>query len=231
MKKIYILLLFIIFIFTGCVDKSSDSYKFKQEYESLNNTIREKDGKKIRSISIPKDNHIKYLTCDEMINKMDNNETFVVYFGFSDCPWCRSVLPTLLDVVSDNNLKTLYYIDVSNIRDILTVDKTGQVVTTKEGDSGYLKILDRLNSILKDYTLKGEAGNVVETNEKRIYAPNIVSIIKGTPYELVDGISKLQTDGYMNLTSKMQEETYDIFNNFLEPVIADLSTCEIDKEC
>ena len=44
-----------LFLLTGCVDKKSDAYKFKKEYESINN----KDnghGNKYRSLNIPNDN-------------------------------------------------------------------------------------------------------------------------------------------------------------------------------
>ena len=39
MKKIEVIVIAIIslFLLTGCVDKNSDSYKFKKEYESINN--------------------------------------------------------------------------------------------------------------------------------------------------------------------------------------------------
>ena len=58
---------------------------------------------------------------------MDNNETFVVYFGFADCPWCRSVLPTLLDVADDLKIDKIYYVDVKEIRNKLDVDDEGNV--------------------------------------------------------------------------------------------------------
>ena len=39
MKKIEIIVIAIIslFLLTGCVDKTTDAYKFKEEYESINN--------------------------------------------------------------------------------------------------------------------------------------------------------------------------------------------------
>ena len=65
---------------------STDSYKFKKEYEKLNNQKNE-SGKTIRKLSIPTNNLIKYSTVKEIVKKIENKETFVVYFGFAECPW------------------------------------------------------------------------------------------------------------------------------------------------
>ena len=48
-------------------NKNSDAVKFKEEYESLNGTIREKDGKIIRSINIPKNNPMVYSGANEIV--------------------------------------------------------------------------------------------------------------------------------------------------------------------
>ena len=102
MKKIYIIIPIIIVITTIIYFNynSNDSTKFKKEYEQINGKETE-DGKKTRSIKIPKNNKIVYKTEDDIVNMINNKETFVVYFGFAKCPWCRSVVPTLLEVVKD----------------------------------------------------------------------------------------------------------------------------------
>ena len=88
MKKIIILLVGImsIFFFAGCNSSTTeDALKFKEEYESLNGQTREKDGKEIRTISIPDNNPMIYKEANDIVSLMDNKETFLVYFGFSDC--------------------------------------------------------------------------------------------------------------------------------------------------
>ena len=62
--------------------KSTDAYKFKIEYESLNGE-KSQSGKVYRSLDISKKNRIKYSTAEEIVEKIDKGETFVVYFGFS----------------------------------------------------------------------------------------------------------------------------------------------------
>ncbi|MCF0125254.1 MAG: hypothetical protein HUJ68_05780 [Clostridia bacterium] len=222
-KKLILVLLLIVIIFARCTNKNSnDEYKFKEEYESLNGLIREKDGKTIRTISIPANNRVKYSTEEEIIQKIDNGETFVIYFGYSDCPWCRSILPTLIKVIKKRNLPVLYYVCVEDIRDTLTVSNSREITTVKSGSDGYYKLLEKLAPVLNDYSLNDSEGKFIKTNEKRIYAPNIVSIIKGIPTQMVEGISKSQDDGYTELTKDMTKESYDIFDKFLDPVIADL---------
>jgi predicted bacteriocin transport accessory protein len=207
MKKIICSMLTVLLILnlTAC-KKQTDAQKFKEEYESLNGTIREKDGQEIRSIEIDKDNPFVYATAEEIVEKINNKETFAVYFGFSDCPWCRSVLPSIIEVAQETDTKVIYYVDIKEIRDTLEVDSDGNITTTKEGTEGYMSLLEKLDSVLADYTLKDTDGNEVETNEKRIYAPNLVSIVKGVPEELSSVTSSLQTNGYMELTDEMKTE-------------------------
>ncbi len=238
MKKkkigIIILMLFVILgIILLCIYKqnTTDAIKFKREYESLNGTIREKDGKTIRTLSIDKDNPFVYKKAEEIVDKMDNKETFVVYFGFSDCPWCRSVLPTLIKAAKDFELDSIYYVDIKEIRDELSIDKNGKVVTEKKGSKGYYELLKRFDNILEDYTLTDEQNKEINTKEKRIYAPNIIGVVKGKAEKLTTGISEKQTDGYMKLTDEMKEDTYNQFKCVLKCVTEKDKTCSIDKGC
>ena len=128
-----------LFLVTGC--GKSDAVKFKEEYESLNGTVSA-SGKEIRSITIDKDNPMIYKSADDIVKMIENKETFVVYFGFPACPWCRSVLPTLLDVSKDLGLDKIYYVDVLEIRDTLKVNDNKEVVVDKKGTDAYYKLLE-----------------------------------------------------------------------------------------
>lgn len=189
---------------------STDAYRFKKEYESLNGKKREKDGKTIRTVTIPKNNPIKYATAKDIIEKIDNKETFVVYFGFAECPWCRSIIENLIQAASNKNIDAIYYVNIENIRDIKEI-KDGKVQTTKEGDKDYLTLLEKLDNILEDYQLEDENGKEISTGEKRIYAPNVVAVVNGHAEDLEEGISKKQTDPYMELTKEMNQESIKIF--------------------
>ena len=208
MKKIGIFFLVVVtlFAFTGC-GKQTDATKFKEEYESLND--EENGSHKIRPVSIKKDNPIVYSTAKEVVEMIDNKESFIVYFGFPTCPWCRSMIETLLKVSSDNKISKIYYVNVLDIRDTKELSKNNEIKTTKEGSKDYSKLLEKLDSVLDDYNLSSEDGEEISTGEKRIYAPNVVAIVNGKPTKLVEGISEKQEDPYQDLTKEMKDEMYE----------------------
>ena len=129
-------------------------------------------------------------------------------------------------VVFYQQLGKIYYVDVLDIRDTMELKEKNKPETTKEGSKGYYDLLELLDNVLSDYTLKTSKGKTVKTGEKRIFAPNIVAIVKGEAISLTDGISELQTDGYMELTEEMKKESYEKIEKVLRDVVdADIS-CE-----
>ena len=134
MKKILKLSLCIIMLLisTACnINYVTDSEKFKQEYEELNNNSVIMD--------IDKNNPIKYIDFKELIDILTNG-TGVIYFGFPGCPWCRNMIPVLFEVATSNNIDTIYYF---NPRDIRT-----------NGDESYQQLV----KILDDYLLENDNG-------------------------------------------------------------------------
>ena len=208
MKKMFIFLLSLVLLvsLTGC-SKDSDALKFKKEYEDLNNT--ENGNHEIRAVSIPKDNPIIYKSANDIVEMIDNDETFVVYFGFPKCPWCRSMLEVMLKVAKDNKISKIYYVNVYDIRDTKEINEDGEVETTKEGSKGYYKLLEKLDNLLDDYTLTNENEEEVSAGEKRIYAPNVVAVVNGKPTKLTEGISEKQEDPYGKLTDEMKDDMYE----------------------
>jgi len=188
--------------------KKTDAYKFKQEYEELNNKDNGK-GKKYRELNINKKNRIKYSTAKEIVEKTENNETFIVYFGFAKCPWCRSMIENLVDLSIENEID-IYYVDVLDIRDTIEMSQNGELKTTKEGDKYYMKLIDLYADVLDDYTIKLPEGENPSMDdafipEKRIYAPNVIAVINGEAKEKVEGISEELSDPYGEITKEMQE--------------------------
>lgn len=213
MKKIFTITLIMILTLTltGCSEKKvekTDALKFKEEYEKINGEKNEKYNVVTRTLNIPEDNPMVYATAEEILTKMENKETFVVYFGFSECPWCRSVIEELIHVAKDLEVEKVYYVDVKELRDVKELDENNNVYTSKEGDEHYMKLLEKLDSVLADYTLTDNDGNEISTGEKRIYAPNVVGIANGKPTELETGESEKLTNPYDELTDEMRTETY-----------------------
>lgn len=237
MKKtiLSILMIMCLLVITGCgtttkETTSADSKKFKEDYESLNGTVNDA-GKTFRSVEIA-DNRIIYTTAEDVVKKIENKESFVVYFGYPKCPWCRSVVSTLIKLSNELELD-IYYVDIHanevDIRDTLKVEN-GNVVTSKEGTEAYMKLIQLFDNVLEDYSLTDEDGNAVETGEKRIYAPNVIAIVQGEPIGLTDGISSLQTDGYMELTDEMLAETHIAFGKLFLKYLDETSMCDVDAQ-
>ena len=185
--------------------KKTDAYKFKVEYESLNN--EENDyGKKYRELNINKKNKIIYSSAKEIVEKTENKETFIVYFGFAKCPWCRSMIENLVDLSIENDME-IYYVDVLEIRDTIEyID--GEVKTTKEGDEYYMKLIELYADVLDDYSIKGLEENPSMDwyiPEKRIYAPNVIAVVNGEAKEKVEGVSEKLEDPYGEITEEMKK--------------------------
>ena len=161
---------------------------------------------------------------------MEEKKSFVVYFGFDSCPWCRSVVENVSKISKELD-EDIYYVDVKEIRDVYELDDENKPELTKEGDKNYLKLIKKLDSVLKEYTLTTDDDNEVKVGEKRIYAPNIVSIIDGSAKELTTGLSDKQTDGYMNLTDEMKQESYKKIKKIVQEVVNHNNTCDLDKGC
>ena len=186
--------------------KNSDAYKFKVEYESLNG-VKNDYGKTYRALNISKKNRMIYSTAKEIVEKTENKETFIVYFGFNKCPWCRSMVENLVDLSIENEMD-VYYVDVLEIRDTIEyVD--GEVKTTKEGDKYYMKLIELYADVLDDYTIKlpeGENQSMdFKIDEKRIYAPNVVAVVNGEAKEMVEGVSEELEDPYGEITEEMNK--------------------------
>ena len=221
-----ILVLVLSLLVVGCSNEKTDAMKFKEEYESVNNKVNEHTKKENRELNIPKNNPIVYATAEDIVKRIDNKETFIVYFGCAECPWCRSVIEQLLKVAEEKKVEKIYYVDVLNIRDVREIAEDGTITTTTEGSKGYMDLLTRLDSVLADYTLTDENEEEVSAEEKRIYAPNVVAISRGEAIQLETGISPKLTDPYSKLTDNIKKYAYNKFKCLVKCLEEDSATCQ-----
>lgn len=227
MKKFFltIIVLTLLLFTNGCTKekvKITDNIKFKEEYEKLND--KKENNQVIRKVTISKDNPFIYKKASEIIEMMNQKKSFIVYFGYAKCPWCRSMIEELIKVAKDNNITEIMYVDIANIRDIKELSEDN-IITSKEGTSSYYKLLEKLDSLLEDYTLTNDQGESISTNEKRIYAPSVVAIINGRPNKLESGISSLQTDPYQELTEDIKKDMEDKLGCVLKCLEENKTTC------
>lgn len=237
-KKIIIILIIVIVLVLGLVmggyfliNQNKDALRFKREYESLNNTIRESDGEKYNNVSIPKDNPIKYVTVEEVIELLDSKKA-IIYIGANWCPWCRNMLEPMLEVAKDLNIETIYYLNLDD-------DKSNYEIQNKElkqvnkGTKSYYELLDKLKDYLKDYELTDSEGNTYATGEKRIYIPFFITIKNGG---IVDakGISRTLEEGQTKYSEITENQYSDLYNSFYETfgkIYISGDTCSSKEEC
>ena len=80
-----------------------------------------------------------------------------------------------------------------------------------KGTKGYMALVDKLGNVLDEYTLTNKDDEEIEVGEKRIYAPNLVSVSNGEALQLEDGISDDLKDPYSKLTKKIKKYAYKKF--------------------
>jgi len=219
MKK-YLILVMMIFslLLVGCNKKFG--LEFKKEYESLNGEVS-KSGKEHRKVNISEDNPYEKVTPSEIVKKIENKETFYVYFGDKLCPWCRSVIEKSIEVAKDNKVKKIYYVPIWNDEgEEILRDKyefiDGEVKKTIDGASEYKKLLEYFDNLLSEYNIKDAEGNNVSTGEKRIYAPNFIYIEEGVAKKITTGTSDKQTNSREELTKEILADEEKLFNDFFK---------------
>ena len=220
MKKnlLLIICLTLLVFITGCENKKA--LEFKKEYESMNG-VESKSGKVHRTVSINKNNPYEKVNAKDIVEKINNKETFYVYFGDKLCPWCRSVVEKSIEVAKDKKINKIYYVAIWNdegeeiLRDKYTLENN-ELKKIVDGTEEYYKLLDKFKDLLSDYTLANENGEKIETGEKRIFAPNYIYVEKGVPKTLISGISEKQTDSREELTTEILEDEEKIFNEFFK---------------
>jgi len=127
-KKTFPAIVFIAFMFVmsaalmGCTTNSSpdrtaaaaltpgnaaDALRFKEENEALNGQLRD-SGQPHLEIYIPANNRVVYLEFDELMDFFDSG-TGVFFFSRPACPWCRVLLPTLLEVAEVTRMYLHFY--------------------------------------------------------------------------------------------------------------------------
>ena len=194
-------------------DTSPDAVKFKKKYESYNDKTIENNKDKYLKVDLDNENVYVYKTDEEIIDII-NNETGVVYFGFAECPYCRSMVKILNDVAKDNKIDKIYYVDIENIRDSYEIiNKTIAKITN--GTSSYYKLLDILGDYLSDYIILDDDGQEYNTGVKRLYAPTVVAVKNGQIIGFHEGTLEDATYN-KKLTEEETKELKTIYNDLLK---------------
>ncbi|MBR1413395.1 MAG: hypothetical protein IJ574_01845 [Bacilli bacterium] len=224
-KKVFTILLLVLITFSlsSCNKQEKEQNKesaiaFKKEYESMNGKTNKND-KAYRSVTIDEDNPFEKVTAKDILEKINNKETFYVYFGDKLCPWCRSVIEQAIKVAKDKKIDKIYYVNIWDdegneiLRDKYELENN-KPTKTIDGTKEYYELLDKFKKVLSDYTLTDKNNKKIAVGEKRIYAPNFIYVNKGEAKKLVTGNSDLQTDAYQELSEDILNDEKNIFNDF-----------------
>jgi len=219
-KKIIIIITILVIILLGILgyiyihnQLNTDAIKFKKEYESLNSTNT--------AINISKDNPFIYKEASDIIDMINNKETFIVYFGYNSDELTRSILPVLIKAASDLKIDQIYYVDIKDIRNEITINEDNTYETTKTGTDSYNKLLEILNDYLSDYELTNSKGKIIKVG-KRIYTPSVISVVDGIPKGLTTGATDNKTD--IEITDEIITNAYKEFIKVLS--LINITTCD-----
>lgn len=204
-----VLLLIVIGVLTAIIVSDNtitkDEKKFKKEYESFNGKKSLSSGKNYPIVNIPEKNGIIYSSSDEVIELLSEG-TGIVYFGFPECPWCRSMIAPFIETVIEQD-ETIHYFNALSIRDVKELDKDGNVKTLQEGTEKYYKILDLLGDKASTYD------GLNDENIKRLYFPTVVFVKNGKIVDIHVSTVDSQKDPYKKLNKKQIKELKNIFKN------------------
>lgn len=192
--------------------------KFKSEYESLNGQMTE-DGYVYPQVHLSGTHIVRYVDIEKVLDLLENGSG-VIYFGSSDCLYCRSAVQVLMDTARDTKLKELYYLDISKVWDIKELDDYGEVLSVKEASSDYDKLLQELgDEYLIDYIVSDNTGRRVDVGERRLNVPLVLFVVDGNIVSSRVGTLFSQTDPYTPLDDSQVKGLSEIYRSGIEDVL------------
>jgi len=177
--------------------------RFKQEYELLNGQSNMDGSNTYQTLDIPEDSDIIYADMDS-IRALFENGTGILFLGFPECPWCRTLIPTLISAVREAGYgDTLLYYNALYDRDKKHLDDDGNIVVDEPGNVSYQFLVEQLYDHLGPY-----AGLEDETI-KRIYFPTTAFVKDGRVLSAHLVTVESQTNAYEPLDSEQRAELYE----------------------
>lgn len=113
-------------------------------------------------------------TFEEVLSKIDNKETFALFLGFDNCPWCQDVKPILQEEAKNLNTN-IYYIDTKDGKCKTTTCELDNGDNTDENYTKWLKTLN-LESLSVPYLVIYKEGVAVSNYQAPNYDANLKNI-------------------------------------------------------
>ena len=222
-QKILILIIAVIVVLAGafgvyaykhkdsntCKNEETDAIKFKREYEAFNGKTYDNTEIEYFEVKLSNKNIFKYVSEKEAV-KFLSEGTGIIYFGFPQCPWCRTLIPYLEEAAKLNGISEVKYLNILDIRDSYKVDNKKAVIDKKGSDS-YYDLLDALDEYLEKYYITDDDGKKYDTGVKRLYAPTIAVVKDGKIVAFHEGTVDTQ-EKFVPLTDSEKKELKNILN-------------------
>ena len=207
---------------------TEDEKKFKKEYESINGTSRN-NGETIKKIEVSEKNKMEYTTLSD-VNKILEDGSGIIYFGYAADSASRNIVPVLLDVVKEQKVEKVYYVNVrpddkleNDIRDTYELNDKNKAKQVKEGSPEYKELITLLANELNDYILTTEKGKKVNTGEKRLITPTVVVVKDGEIIGFHEGTvssNKEENGKFEDLTKDEEKELKNMYQKMIKDYLA-----------
>lgn len=181
MKKLLIPLLTVC-LFVGCSTKQANYPKSDMtHYEGFQD-----------------DEHVFVdMTVEDFVQEMHNNSSFVIYFGFAQCPWCKVAMPILNEVAKSHDISV------------------GYIDTRKNPEA-------KSNLDLEDYDqLVEEIGEYLPYDSdgiRHLYTPFVVFVKDGKVVSTHQGTLPTQEDPAIPLTTEEIELLSSIYEEGIKQI-------------
>lgn len=200
------------------IEETKEKNEFKEEYEAFNDKINEKNDKTYLKLEIAENNPFVYADYDQLFEVLEG--TGVIYLGYPECPWCRNLVPVLIDASKKVSLGRIYYMNMKEERNVLKQTEDG-IITEKEGTEGYQKLVEKLEEVLPTYE------GLDDESIKRIYVPMVIFVRDGKIVATHTGTLDSQEDPYQALTEEQVSELKDI----LVDAMLEISDSSCESTC
>ena len=207
-SAIIVILVMVLFLVSMKTDEpgvqfTEDEVNFKNEYENLNGT--EYKTSILKTISIPGDNNVKYITEKDILNEINTGDK-VIYLGWAECNWCRTMLPILLETLKENEIETLYYF---NFKELRTAYELGE-------DEEKVEIYEELLKIVGEDINQEFDEESLRSGIKKIVAPTVIFIKDGKYIGLHEKTVDSQTKSSDVLKEEQEKELKGIYQELID---------------
>ena len=206
---------------------TKDETKFKKEYESLNGT-------ESSEVEIIKNNNIEYIDMKKAAEILDSGSG-VIYFGYASDEAARVAVPVLLSAMTSSDLERIYYVNImpenkeeNDVRDLYSLNSKNKAKIARTATDEYNLVRTALANHLQDYVLYTSKGKKVNTGQKRLESPTVVSVVEGQIMGFHEGV----VDNYELGTTLTKDQVKELTSAFTKVISSQLNKkCTIEEGC